>query len=455
MSQTFQESDRELDSELASFVARLSTTEIPDQAIRTAERAFVDTVGVTLAGTGEGAGKRALAAADAMHDVGRMPVLGTNCELPLTDAVFVTATAGHGLDFDDVTWGVWHPSVPVVAPVLAAATTGDVSGERALAGYVAGFETQVYLAEALLPGHYERGWHATATLGTLGAAAAVATVLKLDERQARHAIDIAASMPAGLKHNFGSMTKPMHAGQAARSGFTAAMLASEGFTAVEGALGSECGFCDLYSGADPPTFEDPHRPGETWALLEDGVQIKKFPCCYFTHPSIAAALDIRSAQELTPDDIDAVRVTASQGAADALHYADPDTGLEAKFSMQYPVAAALTTGRVDLATFDDENIDNPTIQRVRESVTFEVDSDLPYDPFMTTVTVETVDGATHTRTREEPPGTPSDPLSDTELQEKFEMCAARAPASFDSAAAYEALDSLRSVAVADVIDHLS
>jgi 2-methylcitrate dehydratase PrpD len=438
------ESSKDIDTRLASFVADLSFTDIPEPAVRSAERAFVDTVGVTLAGAAEGAGETAIKAIGALtSDCAGVKVLGTDQEVPATDAAFLNATAGHGLDFDDVTWGVWHPSVPLVAPILAAAEDIGTDGERAIAGYVAGFETQVFLAEALLPAHYERGWHATATFGTFGAAAAVATLLDLDTERTRHALNVTASMPAGLKHNFGSMTKPMHAGQAARSGLTAAYLAADGFTAADNAIGAERGFCDLYGGDADPSIEELPSLGERWGLIEDGIQVKKFPCCYFTHTSIAAALALRANHDLRAEDVASVRVTASQGAADALHYKDPETGLEGKFSMHYPVAVALVTGEVGLAAFDDENVDDPAVQSTRERVTFEVDPDLPYDPFKTTVQVETTNGETHERVQDEPPGTPADPLSDAELREKFEMCAARVPIDVDAGAAYETLDTLR------------
>lgn len=444
MSESSTRSGREFDAELASFIANLSFTNIPEPAVRSAERAFVDIVGVTLAGAAEGAGETAIEAIGALiDDCGDETVLGTNQNANAMDAAFLNATAGHGLDFDDVTWGVWHPSVPMVAPILAAAEDIGADGRRAITGYVAGFETQVYLAQALLPAHYEQGWHATATFGTFGAAAAVATILDLDTEQTRQALNIAASMPAGLKHNFGSMTKPMHAGQAARSGLTAAYLAAEGFTASDDAIGAVRGFIDLYSGDIDPNFETIPTLGERWGLIEDGIQVKKFPCCYFTHPGIAAALALREQHNLTAEEIVSVEVTASQGAADALHYTDPDTGLEGKFSMQYPIAVALTTGQVGLAAFDDENIHDPEVQAVRKRVTFEVDPDLPYDPYKTTVHIETTNGESHERVQDKPPGTPHNPLSDTELREKFEMCVAKAAAEIDTETTYTELNSLR------------
>lgn len=442
--------------ELASFTSDLSLSDAPPEARRAAERAIADTTGVTLAGVAEGAGAKILDTVTALPGTGgEASVLGADDRLSVMDAALVNGTAGHGLDFDDVTWGIWHPSVPMVAPLFAAAEHADATGEDVVAGFLAGYETQCYLAAALVPAHYERGWHATATFGTFGATAAVARVLGLDADETRTALNIAASMPSGLKHNFGSMTKPLHAGHAARNGTTAALLAANDFTASEGAIDAKRGFCHLYSGDEEPKFDELPELGDRWSILEEGIDVKRFPCCYFTHTSIAAALDLRSEHDLSPADIESVTVTTSQGAADALHYEDPDTGLEGKFSMEYTVAAALADGEVTLATFDDENVDDPDVQAVRERVTFDVDPDLPYDPFKTTVTVETTAGDSYTRVCEKPPGTADDPLSEAELLEKFEMCADRAPTTVDAEAAFEALLSLRDQPSVDAaLDHL-
>lgn len=414
------------DAELAAFVEGLSFEEVPEAAVRTAERAIVDTVGVTLAGAEEGAGDVAGRVAATLGAGGPASLFGDRGTASVTDAAFANATAGHALDYDDVAWGVWHPSVPIVAPALALAEREGLSGRDVIAAYVAGYETQVYLAEALLPAHYERGWHATATFGAFGATATAASLLGVDAAQARHAFNVAASTPAGLKRNFGTMTKPMHAGQAARSGTTAALLAEQGFTAAAGSVDGEGGFCDLYGGGQAPSLGARHRLGERWALLEDGVQIKKYPCCYFTHPAIAAVRAIVEAESLAPEAIASITVVGSQGAADALHYDDPTTGLEAKFSMEYTVACGAVRDRVGLAAFDDGAVDDPAVQALRERVSFEIDADSEYDPYETTVRVRTGDGRTFERVQEEPPGTPQNPLSDEELEAKFLGCARRA-----------------------------
>ena len=431
-----------VDAELAAFIADLAADDLPEPAVRAAERVFVDTVGVTVAGAAEGAGRTAVDLMTTISGGGDATLVGSDATASVTDASFANATAGHGLDFDDVTWGVWHPSVPLVAPILALAEREESSGREAVAAYVAGYETQVHLAGALLPAHYERGWHATATFGTFGAAAAAAVLLDLDHDETRHALNIAASMPAGLKRNFGTMTKPMHAGQAARAGVTAGLLAADGFTAAENAVGGERGFCDLYAGDAAPSLDDLPTPGDHWAILEDGIQVKKYPCCYFTHPAIAGTQALTNEHGVHPDDVDQIEVTASQGAADALHYQDPDTGLEGKFSMEYVVACAVAHDSVGLAAFDDGNVNNPDVQRVRERVDFRVDPDLEYNPYQTTIRLKMVDD-TFERVQEKPPGTPENPLTDSELEAKFRMCVDRATWDVDADAAYWALDTLR------------
>ncbi|MFC7157003.1 MmgE/PrpD family protein [Halomarina halobia] len=431
-------------AEIASFVSNLTYDGVPADAVRIAERCFVDTVGVTLAGAVEGAGETAATAMRATgEDGGPASVLGRGTTASAVGAAFVNGTAGHGLDFDDVSDGVnGHPSVTLVAPTLAVGEAVGASGRAALTAFVAGFETECYLTAPISPDHYAAGWHATSTIGTFGAAAAAASLLDLDEERTAHAINIAASMPAGLKRNFGTMTKPMHAGQAARSGVTAAYLAADGFTADYDAIRDSKGFIELYGGTDDPDFDAMHSLGDHWAITEYGVGVKKYPCCYFTHTGITAASRLMGEHDLDAEDVVAVDVLASRGAGDALHNDDPDTGLKGKFSMQYSIASAIARDRVGLAAFDDENVDDPAVQAVREKVSFDTDPTVPYGSYTTTVTIETVDGS-HSKTLDEPEGTHDNPLSEAELREKFLMCADRALDRYESERLYEAVNDLR------------
>lgn len=443
---------------LAEFVPALEYDDLPSAVVRLVERCYVDTVGVTMAGAPEGPGEMSAAALGALgaNDRGTATIVGHDWRGTPLEAAFVNGTAGHGLDFDDVAEPMSnHPSVTMVPALLAVGETVDATGRDLISAFVAGYETQYYLAAPIMPTHYEVGWHATATLGTFGATAGVANLLDLSVEQIRHALNIAASMPSGLKRNFGSDTKPMHAGMAARAGVTAALLAQEGFTADHDALGDDRGFLDLYTRPDGFDLDALPDLGDELGIATAGVHVKKYPCCYFTHTSIAAAAGIRDEHDLDPDDVASVTVAASQGAHDALHHRDPDTGLEAKFSMHYAVAAALATERVDLATFDDANVDAPDVQAVRERVTFDLDETLPYATHEATVRVETAGGQTYERTLSDPPGTADNPLSDAELREKFLSCATRRYGADRAETVHGTLDQLRSLAdVAELTAHL-
>ncbi|MFC6993445.1 MmgE/PrpD family protein [Haladaptatus sp. GCM10025707] len=436
---------------LASFVTRLTYEQVPKESVETVERAFVDTVGVTLAGAVADAGKRAIAIAQPVTaDDGGVTLLGTGQQAALTDAVLANGTAGHALDFDDLSWAMdGHPSVPLVAPALALAEQLDASGKDVITAFAAGFEAECYIAEPVSPAHYEQGWHPTATFGTFGAAATAAHLLGLDAEATERALNIAASMPSGLKRNFGSMTKPLHAGLAGRSGVTAARLAAEGFTADDAAISGARGFWDRY-GDGATRVADP--PGDPWRLVETGISIKAYPCCYFTHTSIAAAQQLVEDHAIVPADVERIRTVTSRGAGDALVHPIPETELEAKFSMEYALACGVASDRIGLATFEPATIRDPTIQQVRERAVFEVDESLPYKSNLATVTLTTTAGETYEATLEEPPGTPNNPLTEAELRAKFVDCATRAVEESVAADTFERLLSLRDQAsVRDIL----
>ncbi len=436
------------EARLGEFVAGVEYEDLPEGAVDTVTRAVVDTVGVTLAGTTADAGRRAAATADVDPDTAAVgELLGVDGTGRPEATALRVGTASHALDYDDLSWAMdGHPSVALVPPLLALAPETAATGRDLVAAYAAGFETACAVAEPVSPEHYEAGWHATATFGTFGAAAAAAHLLDLDAETTRRALTVAASMPAGLKRNFGSMTKPVHAGLCARSGVTAARLAREGVTADSRAVTGDGGFWDLYS----PEAVGDFSVGDRWRLREAGVHVKAYPCCYFTHSAIAAAAELGEAVD--PEAVESIAVTASQGAADALHHTDPETGLEAKFSMEYTVASGFVRDRVGLETFQAEAIDHPTVQRVRERISVSVDESMPYDSHGATVRVETPEGANE-RTRTDPPGTHDDPLSEARFRAKFEECAGTVLDAGDVADYYDTLSALSEVG--DVADALA
>jgi 2-methylcitrate dehydratase PrpD len=407
---------------LSEFVTNLTYDDIPVSARETVERAFLDTVGVTLAGAHADAGEIAFRADDVTPD-DAVTVLGLDTDRPATQRALHTGTASHALDYDDLAWAMdGHPSVTLVPPILALAGEADATGRDLVTAFAAGFELECAIAAPISPDHYEDGWHATATFGALGATAAAASLLGLTTGETVHALNVAASTPAGLKRNFGSMTKPLHAGLCARSGVTAARLADEGFTAGSTAVSGDRGFWDLYG---PDARDDFAFDSGVWALREHGIHVKYYPCCYFTHTSIAGTAALVDEHDVDPQDIERIRVRVAQGAADALHHADPETSLEAKFSMEYAVASAAVRDRVGLTAFDDDAIEDPVVQRVRERVDFEVDDALDYDSHEASVRIDT--GAdSYERLQANPPGTHDNPLTDAQLRAKFDECARRA-----------------------------
>lgn len=445
-------------AEIGEFVSQVTYSDVPDEAIPMVENVILDTVGVTLAGITEGAGETAadMIAAVTGSD-GEVSIVGRDQSANLFEAGFVNGTAGHCLDFDDMSTSAMmgHPSVVLVPGILAVAENEDVTGEEAIAAYAAGFETMVYAGGPILPSHYEAGWHATGTLGAIGAAAAVSNLLGHTEREAVNAVNNAASMAAGLRQNFGTMTKPMHVGQATRSGLTAAYLAGQGFTASETAIAGEEGFLEAYSGEEPPDKSEFFDLGEEWALTRHGVDTKKFPCCGATHTAITAAQSLVDENNLSPADVEHISVEAGPTAGNALLYDDPQTGFQGKFSMQYAVASAIVRDKVSIESFRDDSVQDPDVQAVRERVTFEVNEDLPHSPMEATVTIETKDGETVSKRLEHPPGSYQNPMPDEEYREKFMNCAVRAIDESNAEAAHDFLADLRSREnVGDVAEHL-
>jgi len=353
-------------------------------------------------------------------------VVGTGRRTGAVWAALCNGTAAHALDFDDTNFALMgHPSAPVLAAALAAGELALADGRSVLHAFLLGFEVETTLAEVINPLHYEHGWHATCTLGTLGAAAAAARLLGLDAAQTRHALAVAASQASGLKENFGTMTKPFHAGHAGRSGVLSAMMAREGWTASEHALEGPQGFFSVL-GAGKCRLEPLGTLGAPWKILTTGVAVKPYPSCACTHSIIDSTLELRRAHGIRPEDVEEVTVGVGGGVPRILIHSRPRTGLEAKFSAQFSAAAALADGRVGLATFQDERAQDPDIRALMERVKMVVDPEIPTDTerhMWTRLTIRLKDGRSARVDPRPVPGHPANPMSLPALREKFEECA--------------------------------
>jgi len=413
---------------IAEFIAKSRWEECPAPAVEAARRAILDCLGVMLAGSIDPPARIVQAVAEAEGGAPLATVVGTGRRTGAVWAALANGTAAHALDFDDTNFAMLgHPSAPVLAAALAAGELALADGRAVVHAFLLGFEVETTLAEAMNPAHYEHGWHATCTLGTIGAAAAAARLLGLDPDQTQMTLAVAASQASGLKENFGTMTKPLHAGHAARSGVLAALLAREGFTASPSALDGTQGFTAAFGGRG--TLEEAlDRLGRVWHAETSRIAVKPYPSCAMTHPAIDALVELRDRERLRPEQIADVEVAVNPVTPDVLRHHRPTTGLERKFSMQYCAAAALADGRVDLDSYADEEPAEPVralMARVRMVVTDDLPHDLEQNAW-SRVTVRLVDGRTLALPPRGAQGHPDTPLTDVRLRDKFLACAALA-----------------------------
>jgi 2-methylcitrate dehydratase PrpD len=411
---------------LAEFVVKTTLEDCPVEALARVRRAALDTLGVMLAGADEPVARIVRRVVRAEGGIALATVVGTTLKTSPGWAALANGAAGHAHDFDDTNFALLgHPSVPLLSAALAAGEAEMADGRALVLGYIVGFEVDVALGAALNPDHYTRGWHATASIGTLGCAAAAARIMGLDVVQTRNALAIAASHASGLKENFGSMTKPYHAGHAARSGILAAQLAREGMTASETALEGRQGYVAAF-GASHGLDQALEGLGRTWQLLGSGIAVKPYPSCALTHSAINALIDLRGAHQLDPREVAAVQVGVNRVVPDVLAHARPTTALERKFSMQFCAAAALVEGRVDFGSFTEGEVANAEVRELMGRVTMVVDPALPEgveQHAWTRVTVRLRDGRTLATEPRGARGHPDTPLSDAALREKFLACA--------------------------------
>ena len=429
---------------LGAFVSSLRLSSIPPEALAVVHTGFADCVGTMIAGSVEDPPKLLLEAL--APPPGEASLYLNGPRVPAPEAAFVNATAAHALDFDDVALR-GHPSTVLVPAILAEAEVLGASGAAMAAAYVAGYEVWADLAGRDKDQHHEKGWHPTGIFGPIAAAAACASLRGLDADKAAHAIAIGASQSAGLVANFGTMTKPFHAGRAAHAGVVAARLAAAGFTASLDALEHPQGFLAAASPEGNVDRTSPTRAGRDWQILAQGLSVKKYPLCFCTHRALDGMLDLLRAEKIAPQDVESVSVSTSRRYATVLRNARPQTGLEAKFSMQFAMSSALVAGRAGLAELTDAFVQRPDIQALMPRVRVEPDDRedparpgaAPFDQ----VTVETMDGRRLASARvTDERGSPKLPLSTDDLWSKFSGCLAVGNPHLDARLLFDALMSL-------------
>ncbi|MBF9047520.1 MmgE/PrpD family protein [Rhodobacterales bacterium LSUCC0031] len=348
---------------LASRIHGFQPADVTPKARLRARIAVIDTVGVSLAGAGMDCVTHLRALPGVADAPGPCTLIGQRGTASMLDAALINGTAAHALDYDDFS-SVFggHQSAPILPALFALAEAEGHGGEAVMTAYTMGVETEIRIARAVHFHHYDKGWHPTATLGTFGAAAACAHLMGLSETPIATALALAASQAAGIKANFGTMTKPFHVGQCARAGLLAALMARQGYSANHAAFEHPQGFLEVFNGAG--TY-DATRIFANWAapleLEDDGIAIKPYPCCGSAHAAIEAALNLRDESALDPKDIAKITILPHPRRLPHTDNPWPKTELEAKFSVQYLVARALLDGAIKLAHFEQAAIADPII----------------------------------------------------------------------------------------------
>lgn len=424
------ESVQQLTSELAAYLGEATFDRLPAKPIEVAKLLLLDCLGVAVAGAGEPAARIVASVVAQEGGNSQSTIFGTNLRVPASGASLANGTAAHALDFDDTHHpGFLHPSAVLVPALCALAEERSLDGRSVITAFLYGLDVMAALGAALNPGHYERGWHATSTIGSVMAAAACGVLLGLEHEQMVAAIGMGATEASGIRRNFGTMSKPYHAGMAARNGVIAAKLAQAGLTADTAILEGERGFGDVFQGMagwDRNRFLDilNHR----FELAVEGMAVKQFASCGATHPPIEAILELRRAHNLAPSQVQEIVVVTHPMLKGVLIHENPQTGLEGKFSIQHCLAVALVDGLAGLFQFTDAKVHDPAINAVARRVKHLTDPTVGLAGHMSwgsIVTVRMVNGGQFTQAVDVARGKwIGEPLLAIEIEAKFRECVA-------------------------------
>lgn len=398
---------------LARFVVAARWDDIPDTVRHAAKRALLNVFAVALAGCRAGPVEIALQSLAEFSERRQATIIGRSERMDSLSAAFLNAASANAFDFDDTHIPtVIHPTAPVAPALFALAERRPVSGAELLLAFILGVELACRIGRAISPGHYTKGWHITATCGVFGAAAGAGTLLGLDERRMIWALGNAATQSCGLCECLGWPAKSIGVGNAARNGLWSALLAEKGFEGPPEPIAGVQGF--LNAMAEPPDWAAlTDGLGETWELAQNA--IKPYPCGFVIHPFLDVVLGWRRQH---PDDaIERVVLRGNPLLSDRTDRPDISTGAESQVSVQHAVAAALVRGQAGLAQFTDGCARDPAVVAMRRRIA------VVRDPAVATIAAQvelcTADGRTHRLSTPAARGSPANPMSDRDVEEKL------------------------------------
>ncbi len=411
---------------LAHFVYETNYSNLPENAISKAKQCFLDGLGVMLAGYKHPMTKIII---DFVKELGGRPdatviLSGLKTSLPL--AALINGTMGHVMDFDDTNWIVrGHLTTVLLPSILSVGQKVKAGGKEVIAAYILGFEAACKIGRSINPYHYSSGYHSTSTIGVFGATTAAGKLLSLTPKELAFAYGITGSRSAGLRANFGTMTKSLHAGFAAHDGIMAALMGKLGITSNPNILESDCGFAKVMSSEAnlEALFQNLGNPFD---LLASGVVVKQYPSCAWTHPAVDAVIELIRDNLIKSSDIISIKCGTSEESFNILIYPQPKNGLEAKFSMPYCLARACLDGRLGLDHFEDENVQDPLVLSLMKRVFHYIEPDIVRKGYefrtASKIRLELINGLVLEKTIDKATGNPEIPLSFDQLDNKFRTC---------------------------------
>jgi 2-methylcitrate dehydratase PrpD len=400
---------------LLDFVCHTAATDIPAEVLHESTRCLLDHVGLAVAGAHEPAARITREQCLTLGGERQASALGTSDRLRVTDAALVNGIACHALDFDDThVPTILHPTTPLYASGTPLAEWRAATGTDLLAAHALGYELAARASNALYPEHYDAGWHMTGTTGALASATVAIRLLGLTGSTATHCLSIAATQAAGHREQFGTMTKPFHAGHAGAAGVWAGLLAARGFTAAPDPLQGRRGMFEAMSSTSTPA-DLVDGLGQRWQIFDNGV--KPYACGVVIHPAIDAVRDLAVRRGLKPASIEKIRLRVHPLVLELTGKTDPRTGLEGKFSVTFACSIALLDGRAGEAEFSDEAVARADIRDLMARIEVVPDADVPHTQAGANALADT--GETVETWVDHARGTPGNRLTDDELREKF------------------------------------
>ena len=424
-----------LTRDIAEFIVNTKYSDIPPDVIELGKKSILDGFGLALAGSVSAMGPLIRQYVKSVAPgVGPASVVGTKVKCHPRFAALANGVSIHADDYDDTQLAVakdriygllTHPTVPALPPTFALCEMGRRSGKDLMLAYHLGVEVECKIAEAIAPRHYDDGFHTTGTCGAFGSVAASAKLRGLDAKQTAFAIGIAATQGGGFRNNFGSMTKPLHAGHAAEAGTVAADLAALGWTAADNILEAPRGFFQAAGGSfDPQAIVG--KLGQPWTFASPGVSIKPHPSGSLTHPAMGEMQRLIHENNLKAADVEKIDLGANHAMMTSLLHHHPTTGLQAKFSMEFSLSILLLERKAGLVEYQDAVVQRADVQDMIKRVNFYIDPEAEQaglNKMTSLLKIHLKNGKVLSGRAEFAKGSPANPMSYDEVAAKFRGCA--------------------------------